>query len=291
MIHLKDIRPTTFLSLRRSGKRPFRRPKWLFNFFAGLPAVATLATLALMVVVRSDPDRLADRYLFLGERHREAGEYKDAMLCLRRASELRLLWPQPRFDMVLTLDAAGRRDEAEELATRLAQGRTGHPPAQLWLARRLLQQSAPSAPEVAEAEGLLLRFTHNWPWSDEGRTLLAALYATQGRPGLARPHLEAVLEQQPEILFSLARIDTASGRQQDAEVLLQAAEQKFRSVTQRDIDDSVARRHWAEAAFLLGKTDEAEEILRQGLLLNASDKILGRVMASLRAYREGRLNR
>jgi tetratricopeptide (TPR) repeat protein len=239
-----------------------------------------------LVVFPSDPNWLFERYLSSGERHREAGAYEDALLCLRRASELQPFSPYPPFASVLTLDAAGRRGEAEELARRLAQGRNGHPPARLWLARRLLQKHAPSAQEVTEAEGLLIRFTHVSPHAEEGRTLLAALYAAQDRPGLARPQLEAVIEQRPEVLFALARFDAASGKQKDAEAHLQAAEEKFRSITERDIDDSTARRYWAEATFLLGKTDEAEEILRQGLLLNASDQILRKVMASFRAARE-----
>jgi predicted Zn-dependent protease len=276
-----------------SVDQPVWRRRWWFRqpsfavLLAIAPAVLTAGAVAVAAVAirLTEPRSLLAVYLSEADRSARARDWKEAVLCLQRASALDPAEPAHRLALVRALDAAGENARADDLLTELT-GLSGPDgaKAQVMRAARLLQRERVSTSELGNAEADLTRAVEADPGSAEAHRLLGNLYAWTGRPGLAEPHLAAVAAADPEWLLPLARVCEAAGHKDAARMWAEDAVKVFSARTTKHPADRVSRLKWAEALVRLGKHASAAGAIEEGLKWDgdAPDLLrgLGDVMAA-----------
>ena len=250
------------------------RPVRFVDLLAGLPALGAVAALvAALGAARSD-QALATSYREEATRRVRAKDLDVALDCFKRLIVLTPDKPEYRFALVVLLDAKGRQVEAEAVARSLAPtDRPGHPLAHLYLARRLLADRTRGPSAVPLAEGHLLRTIQLQPKSRDAKALLGSLYAATGRPREARPLLEEVAGDNPELLLELARVCKQAGDDEGFRRRLEAATNAARVRVEARADDKVARLLWAQALTMNDDYAGALEVLGRGNSLSGDESL------------------
>jgi tetratricopeptide (TPR) repeat protein len=155
-----------------------------WRWLAAAPAIVALVsslTIAAVVVSQSSGEVL-HWYQTVAERAMRNRDYQLAVVCYQRLLTDEPEDPANEFGFALSLAGVGRQREAIELLARLTpdQG-PGYVPARLFVARQLLDSKSPTPETLARAEQNLLRVLEIEPGNQTARSLLASLYARQGK--------------------------------------------------------------------------------------------------------------
>jgi tetratricopeptide (TPR) repeat protein len=238
-------------------------------FYAGLPALIVSSSVGLFAFELSGTpsyERLAP--YVAGTRlgpEPDQGQYDLALLCAERMIQEMEGDPRPRFDYVRILLTKGDIEGARAILAQLAPvDRVGHPPAQLALAKLMLQGD--QKPElIPPIERHLERALEAPETADEARILLARIYAATGRAKRAEPYLRTSANRHPELLLALARMERERGDRAAAEADLDTAIRVFRSKAEAEVDNVEARLMWARAVSARSEFPAAISILEAGL--------------------------
>jgi tetratricopeptide (TPR) repeat protein len=249
---------------------PPKPPVRGLDFVAGLPAVAAAAAVVAVFAATPSPKAVAKTYETEGVERVKRKDFPGALVCFKRLLGVAPERTDMRFVMALVLEQLGRPAEAEAIARSVAPiDRPGYPPANYWLAHRILADPARTAAQANQAEGHLLRFLQADPKSAEASALLGGLYAATGRPREARVRLEKVAGKEPDRLLDLANACQVLGDRDESLRHARAALQEARARAEARPDDRVSRLLWANASVFLQDYPAALETLERGNALAA----------------------
>jgi Tfp pilus assembly protein PilF len=243
-----------------------------------LPALvaAGAATSLAVAASMSQRDKLTARYRAEASRGFGNKDYSRAQLCAERLVQLEGQSEESLFRLAQALDAQGQTGRVQTILDRIAPlNQPGYAPAQLWQAQKLAQNVAVNSPQAHDAEIHLERALEANPNFTEAHAALGQIYAISQRFGEAKPHLELVVNERPELLLLLAKVNAARDETTTSETRAQQAVQHFSERTKTHPDDMDARVQWCAALIFLAKTKperfrEAETILGEGLARNES---------------------
>jgi tetratricopeptide (TPR) repeat protein len=244
---------------------------------AGAPAlvVALILVLGLFAGVELP---LTERYRLEASRRFQRGDFAGALVCYQRLVALEPALVDVRYALVPVLERLGRTAEATSLAQALAPPtQTGHAPAHLWLARRLMADRArlAVAEYAAVIERHLLRYLESVPEGLEGQALLGMLYRATGRPAMARPYLASAAGKNPERLLELARVQMELGDEAEAERHAHTVIELTERRAEAKPDDTAARLAWVGACVVLDDFEGALAILERGRSLTGDPGLIG----------------
>lgn len=246
-------------------------------FLQSLPAVATMGTVVVVAVLHFlSRDSLPAQYANWSETALQTRQFDRAVICLQR---LLAFHPGDRplqFRLAAAYAGQGEQDSALALMQSLApRDEVGYPPAQLWLVRRRLTDSAGVSPAaLRELESRLMRLQNLPEVGEEAAALLADVYFRTGRAKqvLDEPQLKAAAETSPNLRLPLtqARLAHHGSTDKSPAVLRAEVDQlvaQYRRESAARPDDVETRLRLAKSLLLLDDFDAAEVVLREGLTL------------------------
>ncbi|MFO0911099.1 MAG: tetratricopeptide repeat protein [Isosphaeraceae bacterium] len=239
--------------------KPRRSFTWLWQLLLGLPA-AVVAVLMVGVLIRqSRTAPILERYREQSAAMFAKGDFRSALIGIRRMVHLSPDNSEFRLWMAVTLEQLGQVERAEALARTLAplDERAGYMPAHLWLGQRLAIDSRGSRQRMKDAEEHLKRVLNVEPRNEVVKLLLGTLYGASGRPREARPLLEAVADGKPEVLLNLATICRMMGDQKESDRRVDQALQILSIITLAQPKNGTARALQAKALLTRGRYEDA----------------------------------
>jgi tetratricopeptide (TPR) repeat protein len=232
----------------------FGLPAFLLCIGSGLTALAALS------VPRSDVIQFYEK----AAEQRPEEDAAGAKICDERLTTLDPENERFRFRLGEIANQEGDKARARALIGSLApRGRTGYPPAHLWVARELLAIPSNFAREAAE--GHLLQVLDSSPNSPEALALLAQIYIDEGRIAQAEKYLLQIGKDRPDLRISLARLYQAKGEWGRARAEALTLIEPYRRLSEARPEDQVLREQWAESLALAGDFQGAERILRDAM--------------------------
>lgn len=244
------------------------------DFFFGCWALlAAGAVFVFAVVAWAGSGRLELNYVDEAHRAIESRDFAKAVVACQRLTEIHPAERKYRYLLAMAHAGLGETERAVGLMQTLAPSdETGYPPAQLWVAERMLR-SPPDADSLRNIESRLIRLRSTPEVGPAATVLLVRLYLLTGRAAfvLNEPALRAAAESVPELHLSL--LQGVVGRVPQAQLKQEAQELREHFVAQvrSTPSDLAARRSAIGAEILLGNFAAASQLLRDGLTLHPDD--------------------
>ena len=246
----------------------FTRRPWLLA--QALPAlVVGGGVLAIFASQFGGPDGdLVSHYDLAVEDALARDDLPAAKVYSRKLVLLDELGPATRYALGRVAEHEGDLFRARRLMSDLAPTTgSGYPPAHFWMAKQLLAAKAQGSPDrVAETVHHLEESLSSSDNRQQAHECLGQLYLAKEDLDEAVTHFEEAAPRCPELYLTLAEIHV---RQKDDARFLKAlkqANEHFRGRVEQDGNDIAARISWARGKLIGEDYEEAEKILLDGLL-------------------------
>ena len=171
----------------------------------GLPWPGKPIALALLVTIvltgcSMDPRQKYARFLALGNKQLEGGDYSRASLNFRNAIQTQPKDAEAYYRLALSYLGAGQLQEGVSALRQATEINPAHTAAQLKLAELMIQTQ--DRETVQDAEGRIQRVLAQDPGNEDALFDFAATQAQLGRPEEAEKYLDNILEKSPGNLKS-----------------------------------------------------------------------------------------
>lgn len=188
-------------------------------------------------------------------------------LCLSGLMNLRPRVPEYRLRLGQFLVSQGREEAGLAYILSLTpDDGDGFAPARMWLARQSQLEDPVMELTADQYEGQLLRVVRDQSDNVDAHRMLAELYIDKQEWRLAEKHLADAAARRPELSLALAKVKQSLDR--PTEDILEILGQAETALTERHAEnrfDVTTRIALAEAKLMLGRQDEARELLVSGL--------------------------
>jgi tetratricopeptide (TPR) repeat protein len=248
----------------KPGKPPVR---WL-DLAVGLPAVLVALAMAGTLYRGIRRSTLTHEYFLEATQRYQKQDFKASTVAFKRLAAMNPDRADYRLALAMSYEKVGETDRAEALARSLAPiDRRGYPPAQLWLARRILGNPALlNKPRLSAAESYLVEYLKadpNSPSRIEVKALLANLYSATGRYRKARPLLEEASPGRPDLLLALSGICKLLGDNEESSRRASQAIALASKAAEARPDDPRPLLFWANGLALKNEFPAAIAILQK----------------------------
>ena len=243
----------------------------------GLPAVlVSLAAVALLLEVHfRQQQKLLGTYRKTTANAVSAKDWKKARVALERWEELEPQSDDARYQLALVLAQLGQRSYAQAVLRQLAPpDRQGHGPAHLLLAQEAFSSGKISTESFDLAQTHLRRARQAGVPAALVNTVQSNLYLAAGRYDEALPLLVEAAAKNGERRLRLAEIHLIQGRRDEAKRQATMAAEQLREHVRQNPEDQAARLLCAQANRMVGNLVDAEQVLRDGIALDADGPCL-----------------
>lgn len=250
-------------------------------FVWGLPAVMLFVGL---LIVRIESQH-AERSLLIGRYQKAAAvavendDMKQLRLCLERVVQLEPLDFGAQFSLGRLLISEDEYARGRSLIAQAApEDRQGDPDAHLWVARQLFELANPLTPQLANRLRHHLRqATNSTTAGGEAQGLLGVLMSRLGDYSGALPHLQIAASHSVQWALPLAQLLNHLGKEDESAAVMEEALIELKAAALRDTTSIRNRLNWALGNVVLGRFDEAEQILKAGMRLQPDPRYVQRL--------------
>lgn len=295
-----------------------------WHLLEGAPAVVVgVGSLAVLITALLLPDvKLIEKYSRSAWMAYRAEDFDTARLYFRRLVYLEHDNPTHRFQLALALDRLSDQLSHRAADLRLTAAANGQPPsdwnreedqlkqrsramarraldtmnelapvesvgygrAHVWLAQEILAAKTPSPAQIDNAVKHLQRALEAEGDHLRAQSLLGRLYVQLGKYEEAEPHLAAMVEHQPSIHLTLAKVYRELDRSFESRKHARLAARHFERRAQKDLSDYSSRLAWSDALSLISDYRRATDVLAHGRLLVQAHNESGRLDQLVEVY-------
>ena len=235
------------------------------EFLWALPAIIALLCVILVLVARRPSSaELALRYRDSAVRAQHSQDAHGADLWLAKVALLAPDEPSHLYSLARISEQDGRLDRARQIMQRIApEQERGYPDAHLWLARDLAQSKSGMSPKSKKSLQHHLTHALRSPReSSDAHRMLGLMLLQDEQLDQALPHLEAAAASRPDVRVRLGQVHAMRGERAKAVAQWRTALAEYSQIVREWPADTDSRLYLAECNILLGRLDDAEEVLR-----------------------------
>ena len=247
----------------------------------GLPAfIALLSVVLVLSTRRRSSAELAVRYRESAAHSQQQGDTRAADLWLSKVALLAPDEPSHLYRLARMSEQDGWLDRAQRIMQRIApEHRRGYPDAHLWLARNLARANSALSPELKSTlEHHLTNALDSPGEASDAHRMLGLLLLRDQQIDRALPHLEEAANSQPDVRVRLGQVYAMQGERTKAASEWRIAVRQYSQILSEQPDDADARLYLAECNILLGRLDDAEDVLR-AVVTNKDPRLVQKLIA------------
>jgi tetratricopeptide (TPR) repeat protein len=245
-------------------------------FLQGAPALtvaAVVGTFSIMAMFTRAQD-LEIRYTSQAAAAMNAKDYKQALACYERLSQLQNDREETLYDMAIAAEMSGDINRCLILMRQLAPpDKAGYPQAHLWNASYLMLRyiNQKDARELAKVH-LETALEGGVADKESAHGLLGELYLIERKFPEAEKHLLIAVAKRPNVRLRLAYLYAAQGDRVKAKEVAEKAAKFYSEMVADDRASFFARMKWAEAEVFLEDFQGAIDNLKLGMNISRDDR-------------------
>jgi tetratricopeptide (TPR) repeat protein len=273
------------ISLFWAAIRWFTALNWRL-LLQGAPALiigAAIITFSIMALFTRTQE-LELRYAGMAKAAVRAGDFKTAVICYERLSQLKEdRRPDILFEMALACQMSKQNDRCILIMRQLAPpDKPGYPLAQLWMGATLMSMDG----MLGRREARQLAKAHlDWaleggiPDPDKAHLVLGRILFADRQYDEAERYMILAMRTNPDARLLLADMYGRQGKTGESKREAKRAQTFYREKVAANKLDHLSRLNWEEATILLGDFPQAAKILEEGLVITKEPGYRGRLVS------------